>query len=288
MSKRGIPFVKMEGIGNDYVYVDAREDVPGNLGKLAIAMSDRHFGIGSDGLILIRRSKLDDVTHRMQMFNSDGSESEMCGNGLRCVAKYLYDRDLESETEFPIETGAGVLTVKVTPYAGKHIAQNIRVNMGQPRLTRGEIPMAGDSSLRVINEPLHVEDREFRITCVSMGNPHCVIFMDKPAETKFVRHYGPLIENLGLFPRRTNVEFVYRESATVLQQRTWERGAGETLACGTGASAVCVAAVLNEITGRKVTIKLLGGDLEMEWNEKDNCVYKTGPAREVFSGVWQQ
>jgi diaminopimelate epimerase len=178
--------------------------------------------------------------------------------------------------------------VKVTPQKGRHIAQKIRVNMGQPRLTRGEIPMTGDAGLRVINEPLHVEERDFRITCVSMGNPHCVIFLDQPADTKLVHHYGPLIENLGLFPRRTNVEFVYRESAKVLHQRTWERGAGETLACGTGASAVCVAAVLNELTGRRVTIKLLGGELEMEWNEKDNCVYKTGPAREVFSGVWRQ
>ena len=284
---KSIPFVKMEGIGNDYVYVDAREDVPTGLNKLAVAISDRHFGVGSDGLILIRTSKLKGVRHRMQMFNSDGSESEMCGNGLRCVAKYLFDRDLETEPEFPIETGAGVLTVKVTPFAGKHVAKKIRVNMGQPRLTRGEIPMTGEASARVINEPLKVADREFRITCVSMGNPHCVIFLDQPADKALVHTYGPLIENHALFPRRTNVEFVYRESDKLLHQRTWERGAGETLACGTGASAVCAAAVLNELTGRSVTIKLLGGDLDMEWKSADNCVYKTGPAREVFSGVWQ-
>jgi diaminopimelate epimerase len=283
---KSIPFVKMEGIGNDYIYVDAREDVPTGLSKLAVEISDRHFGIGSDGLILIRTSKLDGVRHRMQMFNSDGSESEMCGNGLRCVAKYLYDRDLETEAEFPIETGAGVLTVKITPFAGKHIAKKIRVNMGQPRLTRSEIPMTGPAAERVINVPLKVQDREFRITCVSMGNPHCVIFVDQPADNKLVHTYGPLIENHPLFPRRTNVEFVYRESDRLLQQRTWERGAGETLACGTGASAVCVAAILNELTGRSLTIKLLGGDLEMEWSAKDNCVYKTGPAREVFTGVW--
>lgn len=286
MSKGGIPFVKMEGIGNDYVYVDARKSAPSGLAKLAREISDRHFGVGSDGLILIRSSRKKGVRHRMQMFNSDGSESEMCGNGLRCVAKYLYDRNLERKEEFPIETGAGVLTVKVTPKRGTHTALKVRVNMGKPRLTRGEIPMTGNADDQVINQPLKVGDREFRITCVGMGNPHCVIFLDQPPDEKLVHTYGPLIENHSLFPRRTNVEFVYRESFTVLQQRTWERGAGETLACGTGASAVCAAAYLNELTGRKVKIKLLGGDLEMEWNEQDHCVYKTGPAREVFSGVW--
>lgn len=286
MAKRGIPFVKMEGIGNDYVYVDARKTVPKGLNKLAREVSDRHFGVGSDGLILIRTSKLKGVRHRMQMFNSDGSESEMCGNGLRCVAKYLYDRKLEKEAEFPIETGAGVLTVQVTPQKGSHVAQKIRVNMGKPRLTRAEIPMDGGPGAQCINEPFEVGGRQFRITCVSMGNPHCVIFLDQPADDKLVHGIGPLIENHPMFPRRTNVEFVWRESEKLLHQRTWERGAGETLACGTGASAVCAAAVLNGLTGRKMRIKLLGGDLEMEWNEKDGCVYKTGPAREICTGVW--
>jgi diaminopimelate epimerase len=283
---KGIPFTKMEGIGNDYIYVDARKSVPKALPRLARAMSDRHYGIGGDGLILIRGSRIKGVKHRMQMFNSDGSESEMCGNGLRCVAKYLYDRKLERVEEFPIETGAGVLRVKITSRNGAHRAAKIRLNMGEPRLQRGQIPMAGEPRGQVIGMPLKVAGQEFRITAVSMGNPHCVIFLPQPASKELVHGIGPLIENHELFPRRTNVEFVYKESGNVLQQRTWERGAGETLACGTGASAVCVAANLNGLTGRKVKIKLLGGDLDMHWNEKDNCVYKTGPAREVYSGVW--
>ncbi|MBX3459128.1 MAG: diaminopimelate epimerase [Planctomycetes bacterium] len=280
-----MPFTKMEGIGNDYVYIDARKAAPRALNKLAREISDRHFGVGSDGLILIRKSAKPGVKHRMQMFNSDGSESEMCGNGLRCVAKYLYDRKLERDSEFPIETGAGVLHVKVKGDS-KHIARRVTINMGQPRLLRREIPLTGEPDGQVIGLPLSVGGREFKVTCVSMGNPHCVIFLPEPASKELVHGIGPLIENHEWFPRRTNVEFVYRESPTVLQQRTWERGAGETLACGTGASAVCVAANLNGLTGRKVKIKLLGGDLEMHWNEKDGCVYKTGPAREVFTGVW--
>jgi diaminopimelate epimerase len=223
----------------------------------------------------------------MQMFNSDGSEAEMCGNGLRCVAKYLYDRNFERRDEFPIETGAGVLSVQITPRKGTHEARRIRVNMGEPGLLRSAIPMTGPAGEQVFDEPLKVKDREFRITCVNMGNPHCVIFVDEPASDELVFKYGPLIENHKVFPQRTNVEFVFRENDHTLQQRTWERGAGETLACGTGASAVCVAAILNGLTKRKVKVKLLGGDLDMEWDEHDNCVYKTGPAREVFTGVWE-
>ena len=286
MARPRIPFLKMEGIGNDYIYVDARKSVPGGLPKLAREISDRNFGVGGDGLILIRNSRLKGVKHRMQMFNADGSESEMCGNGLRCVAKYLYDRKLEKAEEFPIETGAGVLTVKVTSRNGSHIAGRIRVNMGRPRLTRAEIPMLGPAKERCINQPFEVEGRNFGITCVSMGNPHCVIFLDQKPDKRLVQTLGPLIENHPLFPRRTNVHFVWRESAKRLHQRTWERGTGETLACGTGAASVCVAAILNGLTGRKMRIRLLGGELDMEWSERDGCVYKTGPAREVFSGVW--
>lgn len=286
MAGKDIKFTKMEGIGNDYVYIDARKDAPRNLKKLAQAISDRHYGVGSDGLILIRKSRLKNVKHRMQMFNADGSESEMCGNGLRCVAKYLYDRNYERKEEFPIETGNGPLTVKVFPRKGTHEARKIRINMGEPELTRAGIPMSGDPDSQVVAMPVTVAGREFLITGVGMGNPHCVIFLDRPADDQTVHLYGPMFENHELFPNRTNVEFVWKESDKVLHQRTWERGAGETMACGTGASAVCVAAVLNGITGRKVKIKLLGGDLEMQWNQKDNCVYKTGPAREVFTGVW--
>lgn len=282
---KGVPFVKMEGIGNDYVYIDARKSVPDNLPELARRMSDRHFGIGSDGIILIRKSAHKGVRHRMQMFNSDGSESEMCGNGLRCVAKFLYDRKLEKNETFPIETGNGALTVTVTEQE-RHIAKKIRVNMGQPKFLRGEIPMTGDPQSKCVIEPFKVGLREFIITALSMGNPHCVIFLDKPPTDELVLVYGPQIEKHEAFPRRTNVEFVFKQPDGTLLQRTWERGAGETLACGTGASAVCVAANLNGLAGRKVKIKLLGGELEMEWSEKDNCVYKTGPAREVYSGVW--
>lgn len=282
---KGIPFVKMEGIGNDYVYIDARDSVPENLPDLARRMSDRHFGVGSDGIILIRRSSVKGVKHRMQMLNSDGSESEMCGNGLRCVAKFLYDRKFEKNENFPVETGAGVLTVTVTEQQS-HVARKIRVNMGPPRFLRGEIPMQGDAASKCLIEPFMVGNREFIITALSMGNPHCVIFLDKPPTDDLVLGFGPQIEKHPMFPRRTNVEFVYKQPDGTLLQRTWERGAGETLACGTGASAVCVAAHLNGLAGRKVKIKLLGGELDMEWNEQDNCVYKTGPAREVFSGVW--
>ncbi len=282
----GVSFVKMHGIGNDYVYIDARDSVPENLPELARRMSDRHFGIGSDGIILIRRADQKGVKHRMQMLNADGSESEMCGNGLRCVAKYLYDRKLEKSEAFPIQTGAGVLSVTITPQAGKRVAEKIRVNMGQPRFLRGEIPMVGDANSKCLIEPFLVGNREFIITALSMGNPHCVIFLDKPPTDELVLGVGPLIEKHPFFPRRTNVEFVFKQPDGTLMQRTWERGAGETLACGTGASAVCVAANLNGLTGRKVKVKLLGGELDMEWNEKDNCVYKTGPAVEVFSGVW--
>lgn len=279
-----ISFVKMEGIGNDYVYIDARKSAPRNLKKLAQQMSDRHFGVGSDGLILIRKSRVKAAKYRMQMLNADGSESEMCGNGLRCVAKYLFDRKLESSNEFPIETGAGVLKVKITAKNG--LASKVQINMGQPILERVDIPMTGKKKGHVVGETIKIKGKSYKFTAISMGNPHCIIFVNKPASDELVHTVGPLIENHKLFPNRTNVEFVYKESDKILQQRTWERGAGETLACGTGASAVVVAAHLNGVTGRKVKIKLLGGDLQMHWNESDNCVYKTGPAREVFTGVW--
>ncbi|MCF6228646.1 MAG: diaminopimelate epimerase [Planctomycetes bacterium] len=279
-----MPFLKMEGIGNDYVYIDARESAPRNVKKLAQQMSDRHFGVGSDGLILIRKSRVKAAKHRMQMFNADGSESEMCGNGLRCVAKYLFDRKLESNTDFPIETGAGLLDVKVFDRDG--VALKVQINMGEPILERADIPMTGKKKGLVVGESININGKDYKFTAVSMGNPHCIIFVNKPASNELVHTVGPLIENHKLFPNRTNVEFVYKESEKILQQRTWERGSGETLACGTGASAVAVAAQLNGITGRRVKIKLLGGDLQMYWNESDNCVYMTGPAREVFSGVW--
>lgn len=272
-------FTKMQGAGNDYVYVNCFEEQVANPQKLAIQVSDRNFGIGSDGLILIMPSDKADV--RMRMFNSDGSESEMCGNGIRCVAKYAYDHGIVTAKEITAETGAGILTLQLFPGRDNKI-EKVRVNMGPPRLTRGEIPMSGDAGAGVVAEPLVILDRTFRITCASMGNPHCVIFVDD-VENFPVSTYGPLIENHELFPRRTNVEFVQIISRTEVRQRTWERGAGETLACGTGSSAVTAACVLNGLTERKLLNHLSGGDLEMEWAEDGN-IYMTGPAVEVFSG----
>ena len=272
-------FTKMQGAGNDYVYVNCFEEKFANSEQIAIKVSNRNFGIGSDGLILIMPSSVADV--RMRMFNSDGSESEMCGNGIRCVAKYAYDHGIVTKKEITAETGAGILTLQLFTGTDNKV-EKVRVNMGKPRLTRAEIPMLGEAGDKVVNEPLNILHTTFNITCASMGNPHCVIFVDD-VESFQVEKYGPLIENHDLFPRRTNVEFVQIISRTEVRQRTWERGAGETLACGTGASAVCVAGVLNGLTEKKILNHLSGGDLELEWAEDGN-VYMTGPAVEVFSG----
>ncbi len=259
-------FVKMHGAGNDYVYVNGFEEQVADPASLARQISDRHFGVGSDGLILILPSQAADI--RMRMFNADGSEAEMCGNGIRCVAKFAY----------------GVLPLQLfANSAGK--VERVRVNMGRPRLTRGEIPMTGATDEQVIKQPLKVLDRTFTITCVSMGNPHCVIFVENVADFA-VEKYGPAIENHPLFPNRTNVEFVEIVSPTEVRQRTWERGAGETLACGTGASAVTVAGVLGGRTERRLTNHLTGGNLEMEWVE-DGSVFMTGPAVQVFEGEYR-
>ncbi|MEZ4600693.1 MAG: diaminopimelate epimerase [Syntrophotaleaceae bacterium] len=274
-------FAKMHGAGNDYVYVNCFETTVADPPAVARQVSNRNFGIGSDGLILIMPSQVADV--RMRMFNSDGSESEMCGNGIRCVAKYAYDHGLVDTKEMTAETGAGILRLQLF-VNDRDKVDRVRVNMGLPRLTRGEIPMTGSPGEKVISEELKVLDRTFHITCVSMGNPHCVIFVDNVAEFPLEK-YGPIIEKHPLFPNRTNVEFVEVVSPAEVRQRTWERGAGETLACGTGSSAVTVAGVLNGRTGRKILNHLLGGDLEMEWAE-DGSVFMTGPAVQVFEGVF--
>lgn len=272
-------FTKMQGAGNDYVYVNCFVEQIADPAAVAVKVSNRNFGIGSDGLILIMPSEVADV--RMRMFNSDGSESEMCGNGIRCVAKYAFDHGIVAKKEISAETGAGILTLQlVTGPDGK--VEKVRVNMGPPRLTRAEIPMQGNAAEQVVNEPLNILHSSFNITCASMGNPHCVIFVDD-VESFQVEKYGPLIENHELFPRRTNVEFVQVLSRTEVRQRTWERGAGETLACGTGSSAVTAACVLNGLTEKKILNHLSGGDLEMEWGADGN-IYMTGPAVEVFSG----
>jgi len=286
-SNHKINFTKMHGAGNDYVYVDCfAHSEPDNLPELSREMSDRHKGIGADGLILICPSEVADG--KMRMFNADGSESEMCGNGLRCVAKYMFDHRLVKTDEISIETGAGILSVTVNHANG--IANAVRVDMGKPVLKPDAIPTslaANDAeSGAAVNQILVVDGREFRVTTVSMGNPHCVIFV--PAATdELVLRWGPKIELHDAFPNRVNVEFVEVISSTEAKQRTWERGSGETQACGTGASAVCVAGVLSGRLDRKTVVHLLGGDLQMHWDEQSNHVFKTGPAVEVFEGVWE-
>jgi len=272
-------FTKMQGAGNDYVYIDGFREPVADPAALAVKVSDRHFGIGSDGLIMILPSEIADV--RMRMFNADGSEAEMCGNGIRCVAKYAYDHGLVEKLDIRVETGNGVLPLQM--FAGKSgRIERVQVNMGAPLLTRGELPMTGPAAEQVINLPLALDGREFAISCVSMGNPHCVIYVED-VERFPVHEIGPLIEGHAWFPRRINVEFVQLVSPREVIQRTWERGAGETLACGTGASAVTVAGVLSGRTERKIINHLRGGDLELEWLE-DGPVMMTGPAVEVFSG----
>lgn len=273
-------FTKMHGIGNDYVYVNCFEEEVKDPPRLAKKVSDRHFGIGGDGLILITPSKKADVG--MRIFNADGSEAQMCGNGIRCVAKYAYEHGLvPRKGRMSIETRAGIKTVSLKVQGSK--VQRVRVNMDRPKLLRRSIPMLGKNT-KVIDEPLHVADRVFRITCVSMGNPHCVIYVEGVRDFP-VSHYGPLIENHKAFPERINVHFVEVMGRGEVRMRTWERGSEETLACGTGASAVCVAGVLNKKTSRKLLSHLPGGDLELEW-AKSGDVYMTGPAEEVFSGEY--
>ncbi len=274
-------FTKMHGAGNDYVYVDCfRQTPPSDPAALAREMADRHFGVGGDGLILICPSEVADA--RMRMYNADGSEAEMCGNGVRCLAKFVYDHGIKREKTLRIETGAGVLTLELE-VAGDGV-QRVRVDMGEPILAGEKIPTTFPES-PVVSRPLTVGSRTFEVTCVSMGNPHCVLFVPE-ATDELVLGIGPQIECDPHFPRRTNVEFVEVLSPTEVRQRTWERGSGETLACGTGASAVCVAGVLTGRTERRIDIHLLGGDLELEWNEMSNHVFKTGPAVEVFTGDW--
>ncbi len=275
-------FTKMQGAGNDYVYLDCfRQPPPKDPAGLSRKVSDRHFGVGSDGLILICPSERADA--RMRMFNADGSEAEMCGNGVRCVAKYVHDHGIAAKPTITIETGRGVLTLEVETQGGK--VQRVRVDMGEPILKAAEIPtlLPDDPPVEV---PLDLPDHQsLAVTCVSMGNPHCIAFVDELTDG-LVLGVGPLVENHPAFPRRINAEFVKVNRPDDVTVRVWERGSGETLACGTGACAVAVAGVLTKRTGRRITAHLPGGDLLLEWAEKDNHVYMTGPAVEVFSGEW--
>ncbi len=271
----------MQGIGNDYVYINCFEEEVINPSKLAITISDRHFGIGSDGLILIMPSQNADA--RMRIFNADGSEAQMCGNGIRCVAKYMYASRLKKSDKMTIETLAGLKTIELT-IENDNVSQ-VKVEMGTPGLLRNEIPMVGENT-QVINEPLQINnDTVFNITCVSMGNPHCITFVND-VDSINLNIKGKAIENHELFPERINAHFVQVISANEIKIRTWERGSGETLACGTGAVASGVACVLNNLTEREIRTNLPGGVLNVEWTD-DNMTYMAGPAEFVFTGWWK-
>ena len=271
-------FTKMHGCGNDYVYVNLFEEKVENPAEVSIKVSDRHFGIGSDGLITIGPS--DKADFRMHIYNADGSEAEMCGNGIRCVAKYVYDHHLTDKTEITVETGAGILTLILFPKDGK--VQQVRVDMGEPILTPAEIPVVADGD-KVIDEPIEVGGKTWNMTCVSMGNPHAVVFVDDTANFP-LETYGPLFENHERFPKRTNTEFVQIISRTEANMRVWERGSAETWACGTGTCACVMACILNGKTEDKVLVHLRGGDLTIEYDRENNHVFMTGPATEGFSG----
>ena len=273
-----IKFTKMHGLGNDYVYMNAIHQHIEDESTLAQFVSNRHFGIGSDGLILICKSEKADF--KMRMFNSDGSEAEMCGNGIRCVGKFVYDKGLTQKTEITIETLAGIKTLQLNVKNGK--VETVKVDMGEPILEPKEIPVISEEK-PVKNLKLKAEDKEFVFTCVSMGNPHAITIVDNTKEFD-VEKYGKVLEVNKAFPNKTNVEFIEIVDKNNIKMRVWERGAGETLACGTGACASVVACVLNNLTERNVNVELLGGKLEIEWNKNDNHVYMTGPAVTVFEG----
>ena len=271
-------FTKMHGIGNDYVYVNCLEETVEDPAAVSRLVSDRHFGIGSDGLILICPSERADF--EMKMYNPDGSRSPMCGNGIRCVGKYVHDRGLTDKETITIDTLAGVKTLTLTVRDG--VTESIRVDMGEPILTPAEIPVTGEGD-RFVEVPVDVEGLKVAVTAVSMGNPHAVIFTENVLDLD-LREIGPLFENHPLFPERTNTEFVEVLDRQTLRMRVWERGTGETLACGTGACATLVAGVLGGKCDREATLKLLGGDLHIQWDSETNHVFMTGPAEFVFDG----
>ncbi len=277
-----VAFRKMHGLGNDYIYFDCVRDqthVPAIIAA-AERLSDRHFGIGGDGIVLVLPD--DDADFRMRMFNADGSEAEMCGNAIRCVGKLLYDEEHTGSTTVRVATGAGIKVLTLTAADG--VCTAARVDMGEPILHGPTIPVAVDAD-PVVGAPVRLSNgTEHVMTCVSMGNPHAVIFVDEIADA-LVLGDGPELECHELFPRRINVEFARILSRSAIQMRVWERGSGETLACGTGACATAVAAVLNGLTDRRVQVRLLGGDLDIEWAEADNHVFMTGPAATVFDGT---
>ena len=271
-------FTKMQGLGNDYVYVNCFEEKIENPKEVAIQLSNRHYGIGSDGLIMINPSKVADC--EMEMYNADGSRSEMCGNGIRCVGKYVYDYGLTDKTSISVETLAGIKYLDFTIEDEK--VKLVKVDMGSPELVPEKIPVVAEGN-EAVDTPILVDGKEYRMTCVSMGNPHTVVYVDD-VQGLDIEAIGPKFENHERFPRRVNAEFVKVIDRNTVEMRVWERGSGETLACGTGACAVAVASILNGYTENKVTVKLLGGDLLIEWDREKNKVYMTGPAAVSFDG----
>ncbi|MGM0507648.1 MAG: diaminopimelate epimerase [Fusobacteriota bacterium] len=280
-----IIFSKVEGAGNDFVIIDDRDEkIKSHIdySSLAEKVCDRHFGIGGDGLMVVNNSDTHDI--RFRIFNPDGSEPEMCGNGIRCYAKFVYDNDIITKEQFEVETLAGTIIPKVNPDENG-IVNTVRVDMGQPILDPKKVPfISKDSDKNGVSEKISAGDKEFEITVVSMGNPHGVIFVDKITD-EHIFEYGPILEKHQRFPEKANIEFIEVLSRNEMNMRVWERGAGETLACGTGASASLVAAVLNDKADRKAKIHLLGGDLTIEWDKETNKIFKTGPATLVFEGT---
>ena len=271
-------FTKMHGLGNDYVYVNCFKEKVEHPSEVARFVSDRHFGIGSDGLIMINPSKVADF--EMEMYNADGSRGEMCGNGIRCVAKYVYDYGLTDKTSISVETLGGIKYLDLTVKDGK--VALVKVDMGKPELKPERIPIVSDEE-RVVNEPIIVGGMEYRMTGVSIGNPHVVVYV-KDLEGVKIEQVGPKFENHERFPKRVNTEFAKVLDRKTVEMRVWERGSGETLACGTGACAVAVASILNGMTEDQVTVKLLGGDLLIEWDQEEDRVYMTGPATVIYDG----
>ena len=277
-----IEFTKMQGCGNDYVYINGftqkidPEDKPEWVRK----MSDRHFGVGSDGAIFSNPSKIADF--EMEMWNADGTRSEMCGNGIRCVGKYVYDKGLTDKTELTVESFGKIKYL--TLYVSEGKVDRVRVNMGAPELIAERIPVVCDKE-QAIDEPIEVQGKTYHMTCVSMGNPHAVVFMDQVADLT-IDQIGPYFENHARFPKRVNVEFVKKIDRNNVEMRVWERGTGETLACGTGCCATAVACVLNDVTDDTVTVHVLGGEIEISWDRSENLVYMTGPAETVFEGLY--
>ncbi len=277
-------FTKMHGLGNDYVYMDCtKSGVPDNVSDLAQFVSNRHFGVGSDGLILICAS--DTCDFKMKMYNADGSEAQMCGNGIRCVGKFVYDKGLTNKTNITVETLAGVKVLQLNIKNGK--VETVKVDMGEPILEAIKIPVISDEKEIVKNLKITALDKEFKFTCVSMGNPHAITIVED-VDSFDVEKYGSLLEIDKHFPEKANIEFIQIINRNTIKMRVWERGSGETMACGTGASAAAFACNLNGLVEDEVTVKLLGGDLNIKWNKEDNHIYMTGPATTVFEGELEE